>query len=203
MNSIAIIQKGFFCVLMLYMWGCAENKYIITIDDICVPTATKADAMTAAEGVLTDMHFAIEKFDTQAGYIRTQPLSGAQTFEFWRSDNVGGFSSAESDLQSIRRTVALNVSEQAGQMCINCNATAQRLSIASEQTSGQSYKAASGQISIQKLGSRQKSNMTWIDLGRDNQLETEILKRIDKRLRVDKEEPAETNAATGKKESAK
>jgi hypothetical protein len=203
MNKSAIIQKGFLCVVMLYITGCAENKYIMTIDDICVPTATKAEVMASAEGVLTDMHFEIEKFDTQAGYIRTQPLSGAQSFEFWRSDSVGGFNSAESDLQSIRRTVELNVSRQAGQMCINCNATAQRLSIASEQTSGQSYKAASGQISMQKLGSRQKSNMTWTDLGRDNQLETEILKRIDKRLRMDREEPAETNAATGKKESAK
>jgi hypothetical protein len=40
----------------------------------------------------------------------------------------------------------------------------------------------SGQQSLQKLSSEQKSNMRWIDLGRDGQLETEILKRIEKRL---------------------
>jgi hypothetical protein len=33
-----------------------------------------------------------------------------------------------------------------------------------------------------KLGHEQKANMTWTDLGRDNQLETEILKRIEKQL---------------------
>ncbi|MFH1370446.1 MAG: hypothetical protein ABII09_04075 [Planctomycetota bacterium] len=182
MGKNAIIKEAVFCVIMLYLWGCAENKYVKTEERLCVPGATKAEAMTAAKGVLANMHFKIEKFDLEAGYIRTLPLAGAQSFELWRTDSVGGFNRAEADLHSIRRMVELEVSQQAGQLCINCNATTQRLSIASEQGSGRSYKAMTGQTSIQEISREQKSNMTWIDLGRDDQLETEILKRIEKRL---------------------
>ena len=185
MDKGTIIRNGVICVIMLYLAGCAENKYIKTEDRICLSANTKAKVIAAAEQILMDMHFEIEKLDLQAGHIRTYPLTGAQTFEFWRSDNVGGFNSAEADLHSIRRMVELNINQEAGRLCINCKAFTQRLSIAGELTSGSGDKAMSGQISLQKLGSRQKSNMSWIDLGRDGQLETEILKRIDKRLSAD------------------
>jgi hypothetical protein len=39
-----------------------------------------------------------------------------------------------------------------------------------------------------KIGPAQKTNITWTDLGRDNQLETEIVKRIEKRLIAGKEQ---------------
>jgi hypothetical protein len=56
------------------------------------------------------------------------------------------------------------------------------LSQAGEKTSGDGYKAAGGRRSVQKLGRELKGETSWIDLGRDDQLETEILKRIEKRL---------------------
>jgi hypothetical protein len=182
MKKSAIIKEAAIFVIMMYLGGCAENKYIKTEERLCVPGVTEAEVMATAERVLAGMQFEIEKLDTEAGYIRTQPLAGAQTFEFWRGDNVGSFNRAEADLHSIRRTVELNVSEQAGQLCVNCNATTQRLSVAGEQTAERSYRAMSGQTSIQKISHEQKGNMTWLDLGRDSQLETEILKRIEKRL---------------------
>jgi hypothetical protein len=185
MNSI--IKKAAFYVIMLYSAGCAENKYIKTEERLCVPATTKAELMATAEGVLAGMHFEIEKLDAEAGYIRTRPLSGAQTLEFWRTDNVGALNRAEADLHSIRRTVELNVSEQAGKVCINCKATTERLSIPGEQTNGQGYRAMTGQKSIQKISREQKGNTTWLDLGRDSQLETEIMKRIEKRLAKAKE----------------
>lgn len=182
MKKNAIIKKAAFYVITLYLAGCAENKYIQTEDRLCLPAATKAELMASAEGVLAEMHFEIEKFDSEAGYIRTRPLSGGQTFEIWRADNVGALNRAEADLHSIRRTVELNVSEQTGQLCINCKATTERLSIPSEQTAGQSYRAMTGQKSIQKISREQKGNITWLDLGRDGQLETEIIRRIEKQL---------------------
>ena len=190
-NKEQLIEKSVFRLLssvfcLLSFAGCAGNKYTKTIEQLCPPAATKADAMTAAEQVLAGMHFGIEKFDVDAGYIRTAPLSGAQSFELWRSDSVGSFNQTEADLHSIRRAVEINISEQAGQLCINCRATTQRLSLPQNQsTAGQSHPVmSSDQRSIQKLklGREQKSNLTWTDLGRDNQLETEILKRIEKQL---------------------
>jgi hypothetical protein len=186
------LNKLFTCWLLLWLAGCAENKYIRTTEQICPPAVTKTDAETIAESVLAEMHFTIEKFDAEMGYIRTNPLSGAQTFEFWRTDSVGSFNRAEADLHSIRKTVELNIGEQSGQLCINCKATTQRLSLPQGQdAAGKDYtNIAESRRSAQKLklGHEQKSNITWTDLGRDNQLETEILKRIEKRLSTAKKE---------------
>jgi hypothetical protein len=180
------LQKIVICISLLWLAGCAANKYVKTTDQVCVPAATEAAAMAAAEKVLADMHFAIEKFDAETGLIRTYPLAGAQTFEFWRTDNVGSFNRAEADLHSIRRTVELNISRQSGQLCINCEATTQRLSLPQGQTVGDRSQMAMtpGHESPQNL--KLKANVTWIDLGRDNQLETEIIKRIEKRLTTGK-----------------
>ena len=191
MNKL-ILNKLFACSLLFWLAGCAENKYTKTIEQLCPPATTKAEMMTAAEQALAGMHFSIEKLDVDAGYIRTAPLSGAQSFELWRSDSVGSFNRSEADLHSIRRAVEINISEQAGQLCINCKATTQRLSLPqSQSTAGQSRPVMSpDQRSIQKfkLGHEQKSNLTWTDLGRDNQLETEILKRIEKQLAATRKE---------------
>ena len=54
-----------------------------------------------------------------------------------------------------------------------------------QDATGQNYGAlAESYHSAQRLkfGRDQKANIAWIDLGRDNQLETEIIKRIEKRL---------------------
>ena len=198
----SILNKLFACSLLFWLAGCAENKYTKTIEQLCPPAATKTAAMTAAEQMLAGMHFGIEKFDVDAGYIRTAPLSGSQSFEFWRADSVGSFNRSEADLHSIRRAVELNIGERAGQLCINCRATTQRLSLPqSQNATGQNQPVMSpDQRSIQKfkLGHEQKSNLTWTDLGRDNQLETEILKRIESRLTADKKQLAATKKESNK-----
>jgi hypothetical protein len=196
----SILNKLFACSLLFWLAGCAQNKYTKTIEQLCPPAATKTSVMTAAEQVLAGMHFSIEKLDVDAGYIRTAPLSGAQSFELWRADSVGSFNQTEADLHSIRRAVEINISEQAGQLCINCKATTQRLSLP-QSAAGQNRPVMSpDQRSVQKfkLGHEQKSNLTWTDLGRDNQLETEILKRIESRLTADKKQLAATKKEQNK-----
>ena len=143
----------FIYAVLFWLAGCAENKYIKTEEQVCLPGAAKANAMNTAESVLTGMHFTIEKLDAETGYIRTNPLSGAQSFEFWRTDNVGSFNRAEADLHSIRRTIELNLSEQSGQLCINCKATTQRLSLPQDQdAAGKGYtNLAESRRSAQKL----------------------------------------------------
>ena len=190
LSSVLCLPFSVFCFLSLA--SCAQNKYAKTIDQLCPPTANKAQVISAAEQVLAEMHFNIEKFDVNAGYTRTTPLSGAQSFEFWRSDSVGSFNRTEADFQSIRRAVEINISEQAGRLCINCNATTQRLSLPQSQiaTDQQTVMAYQQQTAKNpQLNRDQKLTPTWTDLGRDNQLETEILKRIEKQLAAAKKEP--------------
>lgn len=147
----------------------------------------KADTMDVAEDVLAEMHFTIEKADIDSGVIRTRPLPGAQFFEFWRSDNVGGDNSLTANLHTIRRTVELNVSKRERELCIGCDVWVQRLSIPEHQvsSSARAYKMFSrSKPSLQRLAlnPEQEEEMAWIDLDNDTRLAAEILKRIEARI---------------------
>jgi hypothetical protein len=179
------LLPSIFCVLL---WaGCAkQQQYETATEPLCVTGLERVAVMKASEDVLAEMHFTIEKADINSGLIRTGPLSGAQFFEFWRSDNVGGFNSAESNLHSIRRTVELNMTPQGEKLCLGCNVKVERLSLPERQTSSsQAYRMFSKSTqSLQKLtlDPQQKAGMAWVDLGQDRPLAAEILKQIEKRI---------------------
>jgi hypothetical protein len=139
--------------------------------------------MQVAEDVLAEMHFAIEKSDANNGLIRTHPLSGAQFFEFWRSDNVGTFNSAEANLHSIRRIVEIRIGQKDKDVSVNCVVKVERLSLPEQEVSSSSraYQMFSTSTSaMQKIrfSLQQQAGMAWVDLGQDKPLEAEILKRI-------------------------
>lgn len=174
------------CAIMLT--GCAQPQHQEVVEQICLPDMQKLQAMQTAEDVLSRMHFTVTKVDHEQGIIRTRPLPAAQSFEFWRKDNVGTFNSTEANLHSIRRTAELGISQQTGQLCISCDVKVQRLSLPERQitSSGRSYEIftrSKKSIQVLELNPEQKKDMTWIDLGRDKQLATDILKRIDKQLK--------------------
>lgn len=169
----------------LMLTGCAEQQQFKAVEQICMPDTQKLQAMQISEDVLGRMHFAIAKADAKQGLIRTKPLPAAQSFEFWRSDNVGAFNFAEANLHSIRRIVELDISRQGGQLCINCNVKVQRLSLPEREvtTTARAYEMFSSSnpvIQRLRLHSEQKEDMVWIELGSDRQLATDILKRIEK-----------------------
>jgi hypothetical protein len=183
----SLLYKPLICAALLLLAGCADGNRITTKDQICVQATTKTDAMEAAEKVLAEMHFSIEKLDVETGYIRTHPLSGSQSFEFWRCDSIGSFNRTEADLHSIRRIAELNIAEPPGRLCITCKATTQRLSLPQTQANGseQGYATLLQSHHYEqklKLSPEQKANASWLNLGTDSQLETEILKRIEKQL---------------------
>jgi hypothetical protein len=174
------------CVLTLT--GCAQPQHQEVVEQICLPDMQKPKAMQMAEDVLDRMNFTIAKADTEQGLIRTKPLPAAQSFEFWRSDNVGSFNSTEANLHSIRRTAELDISQESGQLCINCEVKVQRLSLPERDvtSSGRSYKMftpSKQSIQVLELHPEQKESMAWVDLGRDRQLATDILKQIEKQLK--------------------
>jgi len=146
-----------------------------------------ADLMDLAEDVLAEMHFTIEKADVQSGLIRTIPLSGAQFFEFWRSDNVGANNALAANLHTIRRTVTLYINQQGRELRIGCEVQAQRLSLPERQVNSSArvygmFSISSQSLQRLKLNPEQKKKMAWIDLSRDSRLEAEILKRIERQI---------------------
>ena len=162
--------------MFLLLASCAGTQRYEALEQICLPDTPKAEAMQIAEDVLGKMHFTIDKADADQGLIRTRPLPGPQFFEFWRSDH-----SAEANLHSIRRIVELNISQQAEKLCIGCDVKVQRLSLPELRGTGREVRGT-GSMQNLNLSPKQKKDMAWLDLGKDTRLETEILKRIEKRI---------------------
>ena len=166
--------------------GCAESEQFKPVEQICLSEVAKDEAMRTAEEVLGQMHFSIAKSDADSGVIITRPLQGAQLFEIWRSDSVGGFNTAEANLHSIRRSAEVKINEEDGQVCIRCDVNTQRLNMPqrAEGSRSQAFKLFSeGDSVLQKLKLQpeQKQGMVWIDLGGDERLSTAILRRIEKK----------------------
>jgi hypothetical protein len=175
------------CAVLWALGGCGKQQQLETVEQICVGDLDKASAMRTAEDTLGEMHFSIEKSDGEQGLIRTRPLAGAQFFEFWRKDSVGAFNQAEANLHSIRRIVEMDVSQKENRLCIGCNVNVQRLNLPERllRGRGRSYEmfsVSSPRLQTLKLDAEQRGLMTWVDLGRDGPLETEILKRIEKKI---------------------
>lgn len=183
-----IINLGTYALLfsVLILAGCATQQKDTTkqipVPDISVTGIDKAEAMETVEDILAQMHFVIDKSDAEAGYIRTRPLEGAQFFEFWRSDNVGTENWLYSNLHSVRRTVEVNIDQQ-----IHCKVQIQRLSLPEQPVTSSAraygmFSLSTPIIQTLRLNPEQAREMAWIDLGKDSELEKEIIKRIDNRL---------------------
>ena len=189
MNTVKLLVLGGIAA-MLFFGGCAKEQQFEAIDEICLPGVNRAAAMEAAEEVLGEMHFTLEKSDAESGYIRSRPLPGAQGFEFWRKDNVGDFNRAQANLHSIRRTVELDISQQERELCIGCDVKVDRLNLPEYEvsSSSQAYRmfSRSGRARQQlEANATQEAGMSWIELGEDTRLSTEILKQLKEKLSAD------------------
>ncbi len=189
-RQTASIPGLWLAVLVLFLSGCAQQQGEMAIEQITVPNSNKTDAMATTETVLSEMSFEIEKADADSGYIRTRPLPGALFFELWRGDNAGADNWLLSNLSTIRRTVEINFSGPDDRLQIDCYVHIERLSIPEQDISGsgRAYRMFSkSKPTLQRLTlhPEQEENMAWEDLGSDEQLATQILKRIWRRIGSD------------------
>jgi len=187
------IKQSFFLarIALCFLVGCCGPEKSKVVEQICVPEISKVEVMQAAEDVLGQLNFSIEKSDANSGFIKTRPLQGAQFFELWRGDNVGCRNSLEANVQNIRRVAELQMNQAGGEagnkLCISCDVKTQRLSLPEREvsSSARAYGMFSkSQKTIQRLNldPEQKKQMLWIDLGSDPKLATKILKRIEKKI---------------------
>jgi hypothetical protein len=181
-DKVTLCLCTFVPLCLIFFTGCGQQQKQITTQ-IPEQVIKKTQTMKAAEDVLAQMHFTIEKFDYENGYIRTRPLSGAQFFEFWRSDNIGAENWVHANIHSIRRTVELYINQNDENINIDCDVQTQRLSLPSREIPGsaqayQLFSRSSMFMQTLRLHPEQQRNMVWIDMGKDTRLEAEILKRI-------------------------
>jgi hypothetical protein len=171
----------------LTLAGCTQQQKFEPIEKVNVPDINKAEAFAAAEDVLADMHFTIEKSDYESGIIKTRPLPGAQFFEFWRSDNAGAFNTAEANLHSIRRIVELHINRYGFGFSFDCDVRVQRLTMPALNESDKLIESPT--IGWESGRLKRPKGAIWLDLGKDTKLATKILNRIQKHIITDKKYP--------------
>lgn len=171
----------------LLAFGCSDPSRLGPSQPVSLRNARMQQAMEASQEVLRDIGFSIDKFDVEKGFVKTRPLSGGQFFELWRPNNAGGYNFAEANVHSIRRTVFLNVYSDGPQLMAKCDAQTQRLSLplrqigSVSQAAGLYTQGSRYQEGLQPQ-SEKDDTMTWMDLGADPALETEILRRLQKKI---------------------
>ena len=173
-----------FLSLCFFLFGCTKQEQLEAVDNLCVESLDKEYVMEKAEGVLAGMHFGIDKADVSAGYIRTQPLEGGQFFEFWRQDNMDSYSFSESNLHSLRRIVELEFQPQNGQVCVEGTARTYRLSLPESENinvtqASEVFTRDQSRLLAFELSEYQRANISWVELGEDEALKSEILHRIE------------------------
>ncbi|MCF7974702.1 MAG: hypothetical protein K9N55_12870 [Phycisphaerae bacterium] len=179
----------FFCVLMS-ITGCEEQAYYTDAQGsqaLTFPNTNRIEAMQAAEHILGQMHFTISELDTATGTLTTNPLPGAQFFEFWRKDAASSTSLVESSLHTIRRSVTLEFSEQDTSTVARCLVLTERLNVPNRDVTGHSransvLTETSSSIPTMRLDQAQKDGMDWVSLGYDPDLAQSILYHIETEL---------------------
>jgi hypothetical protein len=178
-----------FCTLM-GMAGCAGQTYYADPSEnqaITFPNTDMGKTMDAAEKILEQMHFTISQMDRSTGTLATNPLSGAQFFEFWRKDAVNSKSMAESSLHTLRRSVTLEFSEQGTGILAKCHVLTERLNVPNREVAGHSraYSMLTESSALEptmQLSQSQKEQMAWVALGYDPDLAQFILFHIETEL---------------------
>ncbi len=147
----------------------------------------KAAAMDAAERALREMYFTIDKFDADAGYIRTHPLRAGQFFELWRRDNASPQAFAHANLDSLRRTVEIVLEPDNDVIALRCVVTVEKLTLPPQPVRSMSqlagmYTDSSRRVQTLALDRDIIARAQWIDLGPDEALQHYILTQIQRRL---------------------
>lgn len=144
-------------------------------------------AMKASRDVLLGMGFQVDKYDVEAGIIRTRPLSGGQFFELWRGDNADSCGIAESSIHSIMRTAEMTFAQGSGNVCIVCEVDVKRLSLPEKPITGTSaayamFTRSSSQLMTTRLDTDRTGQVTWLDAGSDGGVARKILEAVGARL---------------------
>ena len=144
--------------------------------------------MAAAQETLGRMFFVMDKYDLEAGYLRTRPKRASQFFEPWRQDNASATAFAQANLDSLRRTIEVFVEPHAGAAGLRCVVTVEKLSLPPQPVPSMSqmaglYTDITRTLQTLTLEKDLVRQMEWIDLGPDHALEHRIVTRIQKQLR--------------------
>ncbi len=145
----------------------------------------------AAGRTLRDHRFAIFREDSQRGEIVTEPLTGQQIWEIWRSDAAGIYNQLESSLHTILRTVEVSIwpacdaegNKLPGKSYLEVRASTYRLSEPEQAFTAvnqlpSTYRVGRGLVNALELEEEHANRPRRVFLRRDNLLEDWLIHDI-------------------------
>lgn len=143
----------------------------------------------ALEKSLEARMFRIDRRDYRAGILTTHPLISKQFFEFWRRDTLGADDVAESTLNTMRRTVRIEIAhdETTGVYTAMPHVEIERYSDAGRRlTSAAMYRTAFKRTEARGTPERDRGinlqSRYWYTVGSDERLEAALVESTQKCL---------------------
>ncbi len=147
-------------------------------------TFAETDADTVehvARRVLMELRFNIEYPESSEGRLATDSLTGASWFEFWRKDTIGRVQSLESSIHTIRRrgTVSISPKGEGSQVFVKVVKERKCAPGTSPDTLGETFNIFDTEdTDLMRQNQLEPTDYEWVDMGRDDLLEQDILERI-------------------------
>ena len=145
-------------------------------------TETDADTVEhVARRVLMELRFNIEYPESSEGRLATDSLTGASWFEFWREDTIGRVQSLESSIHTIRRRATVSISPKGDGSQVFVKVVKERKCApdTSPDTLGETFNIFDSEdTDLMRQNELAPTAYEWVDMGRDELLEQDILERI-------------------------
>ena len=147
-------------------------------------TFTETDAETVehvARRVLMELRFDIVYPEASEGRLATDALTGASWFEFWREDTIGRMQRLESSLHTIRRraTVSISPKDRGSQVFVKVVKQRKSAPGLGPETMAESFNIYGIEdTDLMRQNELAPTTYEWLDMGRDELLEQDILERI-------------------------
>jgi len=176
--------------LAMYAIGCASSQPAPKISNPLEVTSSVEMIWQQCQQELKHRGFELDRVDQRSGIINTYPQTSAHWFECWRSDIADSQSWLESNFQTVRRKVQLQVdSTRKDTFLVRCLVEVERLApdplssqragiVSIRDVLGSSAGAAPGLTPRSKKG----EDLYWESLGDDPALEQLILSSIARRI---------------------
>lgn len=147
-------------------------------------TFTETDAETVehvARRVLMELRFGIVYPESSEGRVTTDALTGASWFEFWRKDTIGRVQSLESSLHTIRRraTVSISPKDRGSQVFVKVVKERKSAPGLGPESMAETFNIYGIEdTDLMRQNELAPTTYEWVDMGRDELLEQDILERI-------------------------
>lgn len=143
---------------------------------------TDADTVEhVARRVLMELRFDIEYPESSEGRLATDSLTGASWFEFWRKDTIGTMQRLESSIHTTRRRATVSISPTGGGSQVFVKVVKERKSAAglTPGAVGETFNIYDAEeTELLRQNELAPTSYDWLDMGRDELLEQDILHRI-------------------------